>query len=449
MNHDLLSLIPAVMALGTRIVTAPHPPWWGRMIRKFLVFTFPIAQHILFEPTVTGLSNFTNSKGTLVVANHKTDFDIIILGPTLYRARARAAKRVAFVAAERMFLPGYLSDYILHRPQWLRRLVYPANLSAVLKAIRAYPIGYLKTRKLKAHLRTALEVIGDLPIGEVFSRPIEEVIPGGNANTPISRVLRFRHHEALDREWGFSVFTPEIRHKLRTQHMRETLESLSRFASVLDDGDPLYIAPEGGLEKDGKFNEAKAGLVRIAKMARDPFILPVNITYDFMTTGKQRVFLTVGEELRDVKDWSRINLEQRVINSISRLGTITFSQLAAVAMRALAAREGLIHAGALKQEIVKRALVLAGRGYYVDTKMLDPEEFAKRWRRFIKYCKKNRLLEQIGSWLMCDTGDLFPPSSEDGVASPWTYAVNEFEAIVNPKAEGIAPPEPELEEAAL
>jgi len=83
MNYELLGLIPAVMALGTGIVTAPHPPWWGRMIRKFLVFTFPIAEHILFEPTVTGLSNFTNSKGTLVVANHKTDFDIIILGPTL------------------------------------------------------------------------------------------------------------------------------------------------------------------------------------------------------------------------------------------------------------------------------------------------------------------------------------------------------------------------------
>jgi hypothetical protein len=50
--------------------------------------------------------------------------------------------------------------------------------------------------------------------------------------------------------------------------MQETLENLSRFAAVLDDGDPLYIAPEGGLESDGRFDEAKAGLVRLVRMAR-------------------------------------------------------------------------------------------------------------------------------------------------------------------------------------
>jgi hypothetical protein len=200
MSHELLTFLLPEMVLGTKLITAPHPPWWGRMIRRFLVSTFPIAQHILFDLTVTGLDNFTNSKGTLIVVNHKTDFDIILLGPTMYKAGGKAAKRIAFVAAERMFLPGYISDYILHGPQWLRRLVYPANLSAILKAIRAYPIGYLNSRKLKAHLRTTLEIVGDMPIGEVFSRPIEEVIPGATANTPISRILRFRYHEALDQD---------------------------------------------------------------------------------------------------------------------------------------------------------------------------------------------------------------------------------------------------------
>ncbi len=442
MSHELLTFLLPEMVLGTKLITAPHPPWWGRMIRRFLVSTFPIAQHILFDLTVTGLDNFTNSKGTLIVVNHKTDFDIILLGPTMYKAGGKAAKRIAFVAAERMFLPGYISDYILHGPQWLRRLVYPANLSAILKAIRAYPIGYLNSRKLKAHLRTTLEIIGDMPIGEVFSRPIEEVIPGATANTPISRILRFRYHEALDQDWDFSLFTPTIRHKLRRQHMQETLENLSRFAAVLDDGDPLYIAPEGGLESDGRFDEAKAGLVRLVRMARDAIILPVNITYDFMTIGKQRAFMTIGKEQRDVKDWSRSRLERNVITSVERLGTITFSQLAALGMRRLAKQGDLVHTVALKQEILRQALLLTDRGYYVDMHTLEPREFARRWKRFIAYCLSNRMLRQIGAWLMGDMRALFEPTS-DGRVSPWAYAVNEFDGITRATEAGIVETEPE------
>lgn len=151
--------------------------------------------------------------GTLIVANHKTDFDIVLLGPTIFwsnRGRGPGG-RVAFVAAERMFLPGYVSDYILHGPRWLERLVYPANLSAVLQGIRAYPIGYLRSRKLKAHLRAVLETVGDIPVQDALARPVEEVIPGAPPHAPISRVLRYRYHAALDQEWGFSVLAPEIR----------------------------------------------------------------------------------------------------------------------------------------------------------------------------------------------------------------------------------------------
>ena len=428
MNHELLNLSLAMIVVATRSVHAPHTPWWGRLIRKFLVVTFPIGQHIMFDLQVSGRPNLTNPDGTLVVANHKTDFDIIILGPKLYRARNGTGKGIAFVAAERMFLPGYLSEYILHRPQWLRRLIYPANLSAVLKAIRAYPIGYLHGRKLKAHLRTVLEMIGNIPVGDLFSRPLQEMIPGVKATTHISGVLRFRYHRALDQEREFSVFAPEIRRKLRTQHVRETLAALARFAAVLDEGDPLYIAPEGGLEKDGKFKEAKAGLIRIIKMARNPNVLPMNITYDFMTTGRQRAFLTIGKQLHRVKELP--GLEKKVINAVSRLGTITFSQLAAVGMWTLAARGQLIHAGALKQAIIQTALRLASEGYHVDMHILTAKKFAKRWRRFISYCKRNQMLDTVGAWILFDPNKLFQPA-EDGSVPPWTYAMNEFESIVD------------------
>ena len=440
MYQALLGILVAGMAFITTRTSAPHVPWWGKLIRFFLTLGFSAAHHILFDLRVSGLSNFTNSPGTLIVANHKTDFDVVILAPTFYWAHRGPARRIAFVAAERMFLPGYISDYILHRPQWLRRLVYPANLSAVLKAIRAYPIGYLHARKLKAHLRTVLETMGNVPIATVLSRPVEEVIPGADPGVSISRVLRFRYHEALDREWPFSVLAPKIRRKLRVRHMREIVDALARFAAILDAGDPLYIAPEGGLETNGIFDEAKSGLIRIVQTARDAIIIPVNITYDFITTGKQRAFMTIGKELHGVKEWSRQRLEHEVIGAVSRLGTITFSQLAAVSLRRLAQNGDLIHTGALRQEIMRNALRLVGDGYRVDTVVLMPDEFAKRWRKFIAYCRNKRILELIGSWILCDQRALANTGEEEH-ATALSYAANEFNAIVNAPKEDLIPTE--------
>ena len=442
MNHELMTVFLAGMVLMTKNVSAPRPPWWGKLIRLFLAVTFPAAQRVLFDFQVDGQSNYTNTPGTLIVANHKTDFDIVLLAPTIFWSRygRPPGGRIAFVAAERMFLPGYLSDYILHRPQWLRRLVYPANLSAVLQAIRAYPIGYLRVRKLKAHLRAVRDMVGDVPVGTVLSRPVEEVIPGADPDAPISHVLRFRYHEALDQEWEFSVLAPAIRRKLRTQHVQEIIAALTRFAAVLDAGDPLYLAPEGGLETDGKFDEAKAGLIRLVEMARDPIVLPVNITYDFMTTGKQRVFLTIGEELRGVKEWSRHRLEREIITTVSRLGTITFSQLAAVGLRSLVTRGELVHIGDLKQEILQTALELADDGYRVDTHVLTPGGFTRRWRQFVAYCTHNQLLEFMGPWILYDREALFG-TGDNGRPSPWVYAANEFDTIVNAATAALIPEE--------
>ncbi len=433
-GKELLTLLVSGAAITTPPVPAPAAPWWGKAIRFGLAVGFPVAGRILFDLRVNGRENFTGSPGTLIVANHKTDFDIVLLGPVIFwskRGRGPGG-RIAFVAAERMFLPGYLSDYILHGPRWLQRLVYPANLSAVLKAIRAYPIGYLQTRKLKAHLRAVLEAEGDIPIQEALALPVDEVLPGARRDAPISRVLRFRYHKDLDRDWGFSVLAPGIRKKLRARHVAEVVESLARFSSILDAGDPLYLAPEGGLETDGRFEEAKAGLIRIIKTARDPVVLPVNLTYDFMTTGRERVFLTIGEEMRGVKDWPRQRLEREIISRISQLGTITFSQLAAVSLQELASLGGaVVHEGEMKQAIVQRAMRLIEAGYRVDGLLSSDEGFERRWQRFISYCGRRNLLRLRGRWLLYDKEKLFGDEPATRV-SPWMYAANEFSTITDP-----------------
>ena len=430
-EKELISVFMSGLAFTMKNLPAPHPPWWGKLIRYWLALSFPIAGHLLYDLTVVGVENFTNSPGTLIIANHKTDFDIVLLAPVIFWAhRGRGpAGRIAFVAAERMFLPGYLSDYILHRPDWLRRLIYPANLSAVLKAIRAYPIGYLHSRKLKAHLSAVLETAGDIPIGAALAKPVSDVIPGAPPDTPISRIFRWRYHTALDREWEFSVLAPKLRKELRVRHIEEIISSLSRFAAILDEGDTVYLAPEGGLETDGKFNEAKAGLSRLISMARDPVVLPVNLTYDFMDVGRQSVFITIGEEMSELKGMPARRIEQEVINTVSRLGTVTFSQLAARGMRRLAESDPLVHAGDLQQEILREARWLADSDHWVDPTIFDPAAFRRRWEKFVTYCTQRKLLQFEGSWIIYDRELLFG-GHMDGRVSPWEYAVNELDTIL-------------------
>ncbi len=430
-EKELISFVMSGLVFTVKNLPAPHPPWWGKLIRYWLALSFPIAGHLLYDLTVVGLENFTNSPGTLIIANHKTDFDIVLLAPVIFwshRGRGPAG-RIAFVAAERMFLPGYLSDYILHRPDWLRRLIYPANLSAVLKAIRAYPIGYLHSRKLKAHLSAVLKTAGDIPIGAALSKPVTDVIPGVSPNTPISRILRWRHHTALDQEWEFSVLSPKLRKELRIQHIEEIISSLSQFAAILDEGDAVYLAPEGGLETDGKFNEAKAGLSRLISMARDPIVLPVNLTYDFMGTGRQSVFITIGKEMSGIKDLSARRIEQKVINAVSCLGTITFSQLAARGMRRLAESNPLVHVRDLQQEIIREARWLADSNHWVDQAIFDPAAFRRRWNKFVTYCTQKKLLRFEGPWILYDRDILFGGYA-NGRINPWEYAANELDAIL-------------------
>ncbi len=430
-EKELISFFMSGLAFTVKNLPAPHPPWWGKLIRYWLALSFPIAGHLLYDLTIVGLENFTNSPGTLIIANHKTDFDIVLLAPAIFwshRGRGPAG-RIAFVAAERMFLPGYLSDYILHRPEWLRRLIYPANLSAVLKAIRAYPIGYLRSRKLKAHLLAALETAGDIPIGAALSKPVNEVIPGAPPDTPISRIFRWKYHTALDSEWEFSVLSPKLRRELRARHIDEIISSLSRFAAVLDEGDAVYLAPEGGLETDGRFDEAKAGLSRLIAMTQDPIVLPVNLTYDFMNVGRQSVFITIGEEMSGMKSLPTRRIEQEVIDAVTRLGTITFSQLAARGMRRLAKSDPLVHAGDLRQEIIREATRLADVGYRVDPNIFNPAVFRRRWDKFVTYCTQKELLRFEGPWILYDRDFLFAEHVA-GRVSPWEYAANELHAIL-------------------
>jgi 1-acyl-sn-glycerol-3-phosphate acyltransferase len=401
-----------------------------------LAVAFSLVGHLSFDLQVRGLGNFNNSPSTLIVCNHKTDFDIVLLAPTLYWSHGGRGPivRLAFVAAERMFQPAYFSQYLLPRPRWLSRLLYPVNISGALQALRAYSIRHAHDRKLGAHLRAILALKGDLPLEAVFREEPQKVLPGVSSDARLSEVLTWVHHEALYMEREFNLFTPHLERELKARHLTEVLSELACFTAILDEGDPVFFAPEGGLSQDGGFGEIKAGLARLVHMSeREVVLLPVNLTYDLMTTGRARAFLTIGEELRGLKSWSRERIETRVERAISQLGTVTLGQLAAAVLQE-AASQGQFELSEeeFKEQVQREAARLALKeNYRVDERLLQAEAFERRWCRFAAYCRRRKLLHWQGDKISFERSQVLDGAGEPGArVCPWTYSANELCDII-------------------
>lgn len=398
---------------------APQPPWWGKVLRRVLALSFWLVGRTAFQVRVRGLEHFTNEPSTLIVANHKSDFDLLLLVPALYRTYRGQGPigRLAFVAAERMFQPSYFSTYLLPRPRWLSRLLYPVNLSAALQALHAYPIAHARRRKLGAHLRALRALLGNATLESLFAQAPQNFLPGVSQGAWIGDALRWRHAHALDVEYDFSIFKPELEKTLRQYHLEGIFNDLSRFAALLDRGDPLFLAPEGNLSQDGSLGQLKAALPRLVEMTHAPLkVLPVNFTYDTMTTGRATAFVSIGPQWDDVQSWSKAQLKTQVRRQIQSLGTITLPQLVACCWSERA-EGGSIALHDFKACIARKAMQLHQEGFWVDEQLLHPRAFERRWRRFLCYAQRKGLFK-------LRAGEL----THEPVA-PWEYCQNEFQSI--------------------
>ncbi|MFP4223273.1 MAG: hypothetical protein ACLFVN_04280 [Phycisphaeraceae bacterium] len=391
----------------------PEPPWWGGALRRLLVASFTAIARSRFRVRASGLEHFTNRPATIFVSSHKSDWDLAVLCPTIYRARRGRGPvgRTAFAAAEPMFQPGYLASYVLGGRRPLCRLLHPLDLERVLFAMRAYPVPASSRRQLRAHLRTAASDWGDPPLGELLREPAE-LLPGSDPDESAGQALRYRHRPALDHQRGFSIFTDPWRRNLRAHHLAHIEHCLERFRELLRRGDDLFLAPEGRLNATGRPAGVRAGLARLALgLGREVTLLPVNITYDWLTTGRPGAFLRAGPELRGVDRWTRDELEERVTAAIARQTTVTLGQI----VTELVSPNELVDSPALRDRALVRARELAQRGVAVDPDLLDPARGRHRWRRLIAATKR--------------------PTRAPGF-DPWTCAANELRTALAWGAEG-------------
>lgn len=389
---------------------------------------------------VAGLERARNEPGVVVVFNHKSDLDGPIMVPALYwhfRGRGPIG-RTAFVGGEHIFQPGFLAGYVMPRPAWLRPLLFHVSPAAFMRAIRCYPVPMARRRFLAAHLTDLLKAVGDVPLSEVLGSSPDSVFPGVAAGATVRYVLRGAYAVELFTLHDLNLFRPEIAEAL-TEYQRTTIrDAIDIFAAVLDEGDALTVAPEGALTPDGRIGRIKSGLQQIVQHTkRDLALLPMGVTYDFMSTGRPAAYMRVGSLVTDAKNWPEEQWPGRVRRMLARQTTVTLSQLAAqYVFENAQAGVFCLDTASMKAELVRRANAFAAEGLHVANSLLQPTEFDQCWTRFVAYCRRHALATESNGTLTVYS----PESSSVRHAphvrvSPWVYAANELAELLEARNE--------------
>ncbi len=311
---------PEELVSAPTVLQRQSPPAWGPLLRRTLVDAFYAFSRFRFCVHVRGLEYCTNQPGTLVVCNHRSDYDMVVLPPLLIRTCGGDGpiSRMAFVAADRLFAPGFVARHLLGGGRWACRLTYGRTVTPALDALRAYPIPWSMARSLEQHLQVIRDLVGDVEVGEVFEASPQRWLPGADAHTRIGDVLCWRYAAALAAPTPHSAFREEIRRTLRRVQVDQIKSSLQRFCGVLDDGDAVLMAPEGQVNHGSDLRPIRAGVYRLVHGTRRPItMLPVSICYESGPGDRPHVFVDVRREVVGLEQLERAELNRLVAERIT------------------------------------------------------------------------------------------------------------------------------------
>lgn len=409
-------------------------PWWGRVFRAFLYAGFWLAARIMFRVRVMGRGQLANRPNVIYITLHKRDSDgVVALGTVFWMCRGRGAVgRSAVMCGEHVYLPGFIAGYAVRRPRWLSFLLFPVRVGGLMRSMGWLPMALARRRFLMAHLLDVVEVEGDKPVGEILAENVESVIPGAQAGTRVSELLRWPYRDALFTLQEISIFTSGVAERLWERHRARLEECLGRFVAVLDAGGCVFMSPEGILSPDGRVGRIRSGLSQLLQNAScDAAVQFIAMTYDFTTTGRPAVFVHIGPPVHGAKAWPREELSRWVRDAARRLTAITIGYLAAVEFRnAATSGQSCVSTGELAENIQRAAQRHAADGFTVDPRLLESRSFQRRWRKFLAYCERRGMLDAEKGRLLVRKEDFTECGAENrGAVSPWQYCLNEIEGL--------------------
>lgn len=336
----------------------------------------------------------------LIVANHRRDADIPILGVFLGRRRGTCITGVLphFVAREDLFEPGFLWNY--WRSPWLLgpRLVAPLiPLDRIMQVFKAHPIHRIPEQSLGIVLHDLKRWLGDRQLDQVLQpRWTERLMAmGADPQAPISRVLRRESffEPLLGGGWGHRRLNRSTFRMFKQIERARIAAHLHVFSRELQRREAVMVAPEGANSPNGFFQRPRAGPYWLARNASPGLeVLPVGLAYDPSAGVGMRVFVHAGPRFAAGRYTRRADFDAAIAAAILRATTVTGTHLAAHYV--LTARLGeQLSADGLRRLAQKLDSLFRAAGARVAADVVDNPERRLQW-----FARAGLVRRESGGW---------------------------------------------------
>lgn len=413
-----------------------HVSALGRFALAGLFATVP---RLTLSVKIAGLEHDTRAPRTFYVITHKRDADAFVPVPLLiaHRGWRTLPNDLRFAMRGDGFQVGFLSR-IVQRPAWFSHALRPLNVGVILRGVGVYPLDSLHLRPMEAWIREALRVDGETTIGELLAPATLEAL-AAQADTPVeslaalpaSSLLNWRYFPYLQGEVGPEIFAPAAHRRAELRVLATAKEQLSACIDWLHTGGSLYTSPEGLLSTDGRLSPLRAGLTRVLRAApSDTRVQPIAIMYDFMATGRLRMWIDVAPAVEDGATLTNHELEQRVRAAWLDAARFTCTQLASgLLMYRFEEGQRATSISALEAGVLAWARELATAGRQVDPALLTEEGAHRRVAGYLTYAELHGIIRHYGDSIALAPGNPAEINAVPGAVgyrhAPLRYAANE------------------------
>jgi hypothetical protein len=419
--------------------------------RILLASAFWIAVNVFHRVEVRGLQNDTGMRPTYFAMCHRRDLDPMVEIPIVlgHRGWRALAGDVRFAMRSDAFSQGFLARIVL-RPRWFARFVRLIPLTAILRGLGVFPLENVHMRPAEVWIRDALAVVGDVGIEDaltpaflqqVVKYPVEH---GGYSKysrqahrQPLSHLLAWRYQQSLQGWQGVDIFREPLRSQMKRFVMAETRQELTTIARYVHDGGSLWGAPEGGISSDGYIGAVTASAHRFIRDCPPALcIVPISISYDFMTTRRAGIFVNVAPVIEHAPLLTQQVLDEQLRNAWRQHLYFTCTQLAS-GFLVQASRTGLLQftLDDITRSVEQQTNMLAQAGRLVDTQLLHPRTARKLVTGYLRYVERHHFVKRVGrtSWIPT-IGNLtieVRPGEHGYEQNPLAYAWNELQELLS------------------
>lgn len=415
------------------------------LCRMILASAFWLSIRLSTSLTIHGVKYDMGAPRTYLGMTHKRDVDPFILLPTIifHRGWKALTRDVRFALRGDGFTRGFLARVMGGRPAWLAWLLRPISVGPALRWLGTHPTDGL-LRPAEEWMREVLLTDGDTQAGAILSPAFMQDFARATSlsveqvrDSRLSHLLAWRYHAVLRKFYGPEMLLGTKRRHIERRVIARIHAQLDEIAACLWQDGSFFGSPEGQLSPDGRIGPLHAGFHRIVRAAPpDLRVVPIALTYDFMTTGRRHIFVNFAPALEYAPKLPQAELDQRLYRSWLLHMHFTCTQLASgflMERQRSSLPEFTLYD--LAHAVYQQACELAAAGRHVDPQLLRPAGVTRKVRGYLAYVERRGLIRRCSTnrWQIT-FGKLVIQVGPREVAYdevPLLYAYNELQDLLS------------------